>query len=327
MADDHIIETRGLTKEFKGFVAVDEVDLKVRRGAIHALIGPNGAGKTTVFNLLTKFLEPTRGQILYNGRDITREQAGRRSRARAWCARSRSRRSSRISRCSRTCASRCSAGSAPRSTSGARRRASTVLNERARELLEAVGLAGFEDGTAAELPYGRKRALEIATTLALEPEADAARRADRRAWATRTSAASPQLIRKVAAGPHGADGRAQHVGGRRSLGHASPCCSAAACSPRAATTRSRAIPRCARPTWGPAMPEPAGGAREVLRLEGLHAFYGESHILHGVEFGVREGEVVTLLGRNGAGQDHDAASRSWASSSSARARSASTATS
>ncbi|MCC2664376.1 MAG: transporter ATP-binding protein, partial [Geminicoccaceae bacterium] len=72
MAGEHIIETRGLTKEFKGFVAVSEVDLRIREGAIHALIGPNGAGKTTVFNLLTKFLEPTRGQIFYEGRDVTR---------------------------------------------------------------------------------------------------------------------------------------------------------------------------------------------------------------------------------------------------------------
>src|SRR5258706_7267113 len=71
MADDVILETRGLTKEFKGFVAVQNVSLSVRRGSIHALIGPNGAGKTTCFNLLTHFLEPTRGQILYNGREIT----------------------------------------------------------------------------------------------------------------------------------------------------------------------------------------------------------------------------------------------------------------
>src|SRR5258708_36959467 len=71
MADDVILETRGLTKEFKGFVAVKGVSLKVRRGSIHALIGPNGAGKTTCFNLLTHFLEPTSGRIFYKGRDIT----------------------------------------------------------------------------------------------------------------------------------------------------------------------------------------------------------------------------------------------------------------
>ena len=71
MANNFIIETRGLTKEFNGFVAVSDVDLRVRRGQIHALIGPNGAGKTTCFNLLTKFLIPTRGQILYKGEDIT----------------------------------------------------------------------------------------------------------------------------------------------------------------------------------------------------------------------------------------------------------------
>ncbi len=71
MEDNYIIRTNGLTKEFKGFVAVNQVDLKVRRGSIHALIGPNGAGKTTCFNLITKFLTPTRGQIFYNGADIT----------------------------------------------------------------------------------------------------------------------------------------------------------------------------------------------------------------------------------------------------------------
>src|SRR5688572_5112587 len=74
MTGDIILETRGLTKEFKGFVAVDNVSLRVRRGAIHALIGPNGAGKTTTFNLLTKFLPPTRGQILFKGEDITRDR-------------------------------------------------------------------------------------------------------------------------------------------------------------------------------------------------------------------------------------------------------------
>ncbi|MGZ5105223.1 MAG: ATP-binding cassette domain-containing protein, partial [Usitatibacter sp.] len=74
MTGDTILETRALTKEFKGFVAVDHVDLRVRRGTIHALIGPNGAGKTTTFNLLTKFLQPTSGAILFNGEDITRDR-------------------------------------------------------------------------------------------------------------------------------------------------------------------------------------------------------------------------------------------------------------
>jgi ABC-type branched-subunit amino acid transport system ATPase component len=71
LSDEFILETSGLTKEFAGFVAVSDVNLKVRRGTIHALIGPNGAGKTTCFNLLTKFLQPTRGQILYKRQDIT----------------------------------------------------------------------------------------------------------------------------------------------------------------------------------------------------------------------------------------------------------------
>ena len=73
MSQEIILETRDLTKEFKGFTAVDHVSLKVKRGSIHALIGPNGAGKTTMFNLLTKFLPVTSGQIFYNGNDITAE--------------------------------------------------------------------------------------------------------------------------------------------------------------------------------------------------------------------------------------------------------------
>src|ERR1700675_1968610 len=71
MDNDCILETRNLVKEFKGFVAVNDVGLKVRRGSIHALIGPNGAGKTTCFNLLTKLLKPSAGHILYKGKDIT----------------------------------------------------------------------------------------------------------------------------------------------------------------------------------------------------------------------------------------------------------------
>jgi branched-chain amino acid transport system ATP-binding protein len=66
-----ILAAEDLTKEFKGFFAVDGVSLSIRRGSIHALIGPNGAGKTTCFNLLTKFLPPTRGRITYKGNDIT----------------------------------------------------------------------------------------------------------------------------------------------------------------------------------------------------------------------------------------------------------------
>src|SRR5436309_13040498 len=71
MNDDIILETQDLSKEFAGFTAVNAVNLRVKRGTIHALIGPNGAGKTTCFNLLTKFMSPSRGRILYKGRDIT----------------------------------------------------------------------------------------------------------------------------------------------------------------------------------------------------------------------------------------------------------------
>jgi branched-chain amino acid transport system ATP-binding protein len=166
---DVILETQGLTKDFRGFTAVRGVDLKVRRGTIHALIGPNGAGKTTVFNLLTKFLEPTAGAILYNGRDITRVKP-------AQVARLGMVRSFQISAVFPHISVRENVRVAlqrPLGTSFHFWRPERTLdrfNDRADELLTAVGLQDYIHATAAELPYGRKRALEIATTLALDPE-------------------------------------------------------------------------------------------------------------------------------------------------------------
>jgi branched-chain amino acid transport system ATP-binding protein len=165
---DTILETEGLTKEFRGFVAVSDVALRVRRGTIHGLIGPNGAGKTTFFNLLTKFLPPTRGTIHYEGRDITGMKP-------AVVARLGLVRSFQISAVFphlsvlenvRVALQRARGGSYDfwRSDSVLR-----AFDQRARELLHDVGLSGYEALTAGELPYGRKRALEIATTLALDP--------------------------------------------------------------------------------------------------------------------------------------------------------------
>ena len=169
MASDFILETEGLTKEFGGFVAVNGVSLKVRRGTIHALIGPNGAGKTTCFNLLTKFLRPTRGTIVYNGREITNA-------APFHIARLGLVRSFQISSVFphlsvlenvRVALQRQRGGSFDfwRSEKLLHR-----FHDRALELIEAVGLGESVRTPAVELSYGRKRALEIATTLALEPE-------------------------------------------------------------------------------------------------------------------------------------------------------------
>jgi branched-chain amino acid transport system ATP-binding protein len=164
-----ILETRGLTKEFKGFIAVNDVNLRVRRGSIHALIGPNGAGKTTCFNLLTHFLVPTRGSILYNGRDITGSNPA--SIARMGLARSFQ--ISAVFPHLTVLENVRIALQAKRGGSFDFWRAERVLERlspRARELIEAVGLQEYENAVAVELPYGRKRALEIATTLALDPE-------------------------------------------------------------------------------------------------------------------------------------------------------------
>jgi branched-chain amino acid transport system ATP-binding protein len=168
-AHDVILETKNLTKGFKGFVAVNDVNFKVKRGSIHALIGPNGAGKTTFFNLLTKFLTPTSGMILYNGHDITAlrpERIADRGVIRSF----------QIS------------AVFPHLTVlenvriGLQRRLGTSyhfwksertlssLHDRAMALLTEVDLDGFANVLTVDLPYGRKRALEIATTLAMEPE-------------------------------------------------------------------------------------------------------------------------------------------------------------
>lgn len=169
MNSDIILQAEDLTKEFNGFFAVEGVDLAIRKGEIHALIGPNGAGKTTCFNLLTKFLPPSRGRITFKGRDITGMSP-------ADIARLGVVRSFQISAVFpyltvlenvRIALQR------QRGDSFDFWRSDKVLRDldtRAEALLNDVGLEGFEDHLAADLPYGRKRALEIATTLALDPE-------------------------------------------------------------------------------------------------------------------------------------------------------------
>ncbi len=166
---DCILETRQLTKEFKGFVAVDKVDLRVERGSIHALIGPNGAGKTTCFNLLTKFLKPTSGQILFDGADITGDSS-------AHIARRGVVRSFQISAVFPHLSVLENVRVALQRNLGTSfhfwetERSLHHLDDQARELLRAVDLEQFAALTAVELSYGRKRALEIATTLAMDPK-------------------------------------------------------------------------------------------------------------------------------------------------------------
>lgn len=166
---DILLETHGLRKEFKGFVAVDGVSLKVRRGDIHALIGPNGAGKTTMFNLLTKFLPPSAGTVTFKGQDVTRADP-------AETARMGIVRSFQISAVFPHMTVLQNVRVALQRGLGTSfhfwrsKRSLDALNDRAMELLDSVGLTQFAQDETVSLPYGRKRALEIATTLALEPE-------------------------------------------------------------------------------------------------------------------------------------------------------------
>ncbi len=168
MADEYVLQTTGLTRHFKGFVAVDGVSLNVRRGHIHALIGPNGAGKTTLFNLLTKFLAPSSGRIVFDGVDITHEppaRTARRGMVRSFQISSTFGSLSVLDNV-RVALQRPLGWSLRFWKPGAELDA---LNDRAMELLRSVDLQDFAHEAAAQLPYGRKRALELATTLALEP--------------------------------------------------------------------------------------------------------------------------------------------------------------
>ena len=166
---DTILETTGLTREFQGFVAVNEVALRVREGTIHALIGPNGAGKTTCFNMLTKFLQPTRGTIRFKGRDITGLKP-------AQVARLGLVRSFQISAVFPHLTALQNVRLALQRSRGASFdfwRSEKILrqyDDRAHELLFDVGLSEYVETNAGLLSYGRKRALEIATTLALDPQ-------------------------------------------------------------------------------------------------------------------------------------------------------------
>ena len=168
MQPDYILETRGLAKSFLGFSAVQGVDLRVRRGSIHALIGPNGAGKTTVFNLLTKFIAPSAGRILFDGEDITTEapaQVARRGIVRSFQISATFGHMTVLQNVRVALQRRL--GTAlrfwlPEATLRA-------LDDEAMALLEQVGLASHAAALAVDLPYGRKRALELATTMALDP--------------------------------------------------------------------------------------------------------------------------------------------------------------
>lgn len=169
MDTEYIIETRALSKEFSGFVAVDDVNLKVQKGTIHALIGPNGAGKTTVFNLLTKFLEPSSGQIFYKSRNVTNKNS-------AVLARRGMVRSFQISAVFPYLSVLENVRVALQRKLGTSfhfwksDRSLDILKDQAMAALDEVELTDYADILAVELPYGRKRALELATTLALKPE-------------------------------------------------------------------------------------------------------------------------------------------------------------
>ena len=310
---DTILETSGLTRDFRGFVAVNDVNLAVRKGTIHALIGPNGAGKTTCFNLLTKFLQPTRGTIQFKGRDITGLKP-------AEVARLGLIRSFQISAVFahltalenvRVALQRARGGSFDFWRSDA---VLKIYDARAQSLLDDVGLADATETLAGELSYGRMRALEIATTLALDPEMlllDEPTAGMTHEDVDRIVA----LIRRVRAGrtilmvEHNlsvveglcdtitvlARGQVLAEGSYHQVSENPDVIAAYLGTP---IVEPELVPA----TSVAARVRPVVSGPAMLGIVGVNAWYGDSHVLQGVDFNVREGEVVTLLGRNGAGK-------------------------
>jgi len=170
LSAEPILDIKGLSKEFLGFLAVSDVNLQIKRGDIHALIGPNGAGKTTLFNLITGFLKPTRGSIIYKNEDIAKiknaAEIARRGMVRSFQI------SAVFPHMSVLENVRVALQQKEKVSFKFWRSDSTLrhLHDRVQELLEEVDLSSFQHELAVNLPYGRKRALELATTLALEPE-------------------------------------------------------------------------------------------------------------------------------------------------------------
>lgn len=168
MTEPLALAARGLTRDFRGFRAVDHVDLDVSAGTVHALVGPNGAGKTTLFNLLSGFLVPSAGRIELAGRDVTGlppEQVARLGVARSFQITS-------LFGQLTTCEHVELALQAASRDGWKFWRSEKLMHQhtaRARELLEMVGLQEHERSTADSLAYGRKRALELALALALSP--------------------------------------------------------------------------------------------------------------------------------------------------------------
>jgi branched-chain amino acid transport system ATP-binding protein len=163
-----IISTQGLRKEFRGFVAIHEVDLRVSDGSVHALVGPNGAGKTTLFNLLSGFLVPSAGRVEIGGRDVTGLAPER-------IARLGVARSFQITTLFPALSAREHVELALQAGTGLgwrfwrSDRQLRRFRDRAYELLAEVGLSEVAEVPAGVLAYGRKRALELAVALALDP--------------------------------------------------------------------------------------------------------------------------------------------------------------
>ena len=293
MSEQNVLSAQGLVKRFGGFRAVDGVSLALREGSIHALIGPNGAGKTTCFNLLTKFLSPDEGEIRYRGRDIT-------SLAPEQIARLGIVRSFQISAVflGLTVLQNMRVALMRQHGDGMRfwrsRRSVDRFNARALELLAAVGLDDQADTIAALLPYGRKRALEIAMTLALDPEImllDEPMAGLGQEDVARIAA----LIRRVSA--------------KRSILMVEHNLSVVADLSDTITVLARGAVLAQGDYAAVSRDErvitTCMGAQEsalMLSINKLNAWYGESHVLHGVDIEVRRGELVTILGRNGAGK-------------------------
>ncbi|HEY7759844.1 MAG TPA: branched-chain amino acid ABC transporter ATP-binding protein/permease [Burkholderiales bacterium] len=305
--DGVLLECRGVTKRFGAFTAVDAVDLLVRDRTLHALIGPNGAGKTTLFNLVSGMFAPDRGKVSLAGKAIQ----GRTPEAVAARGLSRSFQITSLFP-SLSVWEHLRLGVQARSERRYHpwRPADSLeqVNRETRELVRFLGLEGTEDVPVSSLSYGGQRLVEIGVALAAKPRAlllDEPLVGLAAAERERVTALIRDLTRHMAVllVEHDID-RVFAVADKITVMNEGKVL----VEGDAQTVRNH--PEVQRVYIGAGhaqvaaleRPQPAGPGVPILQVQGINTFYGKSHILHDVSFEVRSGEVVALLGRNGAGK-------------------------
>lgn len=300
-----VVEVRNVSKQFGGIRAVTGTSLTVEAGEIHALIGPNGAGKTTLFNLVSGLFPPDTGSVRLNGREIQRQPVHR-------ICRQGMARSFQITNLFRNLSIyenvRLSLQAQHPARFNAWRDADSYpeIHAETAELIRFLGLEGIEEIEGGELSYGGQRLVDLGIALGSKPSVllldeplaglAAAERERVSGLIKSVAARIPVLIVE-----HDIDrvlGFSQRV---TVMNQGEVLMAGTPAEVRANRRVQEVYTGSGTPPVSGRIAD-AGSQAQVLRIEGVDAFYGKSHILHDVSLDVRDGEIVALLGRNGAGK-------------------------